>query len=200
LSIVVPVRRAVGTIGSTIAALLEQGRGLPVEIIAVVSGDDPSRAVIGQFDDPALRVVVVGGVLGVPQLRREGLWKAAGGATPKTWKGGNASGRPAPDVLHRQRGESPVRTLQKLPRALRHAGGVRDDDAWPAKRHLLVSPALAVKQPSRGLLSGRSATPHAAQHRGPFRHVDLRRRWCLNSAGSLGALTPPVPDGCPGCF
>lgn len=76
LSIIVPVRHAVRTIGSTIAALLDQSRGLSVEVIAVVSRHDPSRAVLLKFDNPALRLVIVAAPQGIPQLRREGLWRA----------------------------------------------------------------------------------------------------------------------------
>ncbi len=76
ISIVVPVRRAEATVGATVAALLEQCRSLPVEVIAAVSEDDPSRAVLARHNAARLRVIVVPGRQGIPQLRREGVWQA----------------------------------------------------------------------------------------------------------------------------
>jgi len=76
LSIVAPVRRAEATVGATLAALLEQCRSLPVEVIAAVAEDDPSRAVLERQNAPGLRVIVVPGRQGIPQLRREGVWQA----------------------------------------------------------------------------------------------------------------------------
>ena len=73
LSIVIPVRHAPRTIRSTIESALAQCHSYPAEVIAVVSSQDPSAALLAGFEDPALRVMVVEGKQGVPQLRRNGV-------------------------------------------------------------------------------------------------------------------------------
>ena len=77
LSVVVPVRLAADTITATIQALLIQCQGLEAEIIAVVSGEDPSRAVLRDLE-PKLRVIEMAGRHSVPQLRAEGIRAARG--------------------------------------------------------------------------------------------------------------------------
>jgi glycosyltransferase involved in cell wall biosynthesis len=76
ISIVVPVRRAETTVGATISSLLEQCRQLPVEVIAVVSEDDPSRAALERQKSLGLSIVVAPSRQGIPQLRRDGVWHA----------------------------------------------------------------------------------------------------------------------------
>ncbi len=77
MSVVVPVRRAPDTIVSTMAELLER-QGL--EIIAVVSKDDPTCLLLQQLraKHAELVLVEVNGDWSVPQLRARGVRQARG--------------------------------------------------------------------------------------------------------------------------
>ena len=77
MSVVVPVRRAPDTIVSTMTELLER-QGL--EIIAVVSKDDPTSLLLRQMwaEHPELVLVEVNGDWSVPQLRARGVHQATG--------------------------------------------------------------------------------------------------------------------------
>ena len=77
MSVVVPVRRAPDTIVSTMTELLER-QGL--EIIAVVSKDDPTSLLLRQLwaENPAFVLVEVNGDWSVPQLRARGVRQATG--------------------------------------------------------------------------------------------------------------------------
>ena len=72
VSIVVPVRRASATLQATLADLLRQDCSEPFEIVAVVSPDDPTAAILSRLTDPRLRVMIASAPCGVPQLRRDG--------------------------------------------------------------------------------------------------------------------------------
>ena len=76
ISVIVPVRHAARTVRSTLENLLAECRNVPAEIIAVVSEQDGSREAMKGLSSPALQVVVVPGVEGVPQLRRDGVRRA----------------------------------------------------------------------------------------------------------------------------
>jgi glycosyltransferase involved in cell wall biosynthesis len=77
MSVVVPVRDAARTIRDTIRSLLSQ-RFESFEVIAVVSADDPSLALLREFQgDSRLKIRIAPGRCGVPQLRRDGLLAAA---------------------------------------------------------------------------------------------------------------------------
>lgn len=73
ISVVVPVRSAEHTAVTTLEDLLAKCRSLNAEVIAVVSGDDPTADLIRRKTDPQLRVIVRPGRHSVPQLRREGV-------------------------------------------------------------------------------------------------------------------------------
>jgi hypothetical protein len=77
MSVVVPVRRAPDTIVSTMTELLER-QGL--EIIAVVSKDDPTSLLLRQLQakHTELILVEVNGDWSVPQLRARGVRQARG--------------------------------------------------------------------------------------------------------------------------
>ena len=77
MSVVVPVRRAPDTIVSTMTELLER-QGL--EIIAVVSRDDPTCLLLRQLrtKHAELVLVEVNGDWSVPQLRARGVRQARG--------------------------------------------------------------------------------------------------------------------------
>lgn len=76
ISIVVPVRLAGHTIASTLDDLLEKCAAIPAEVIAVVSEQDPTAALIRELSHPQLRVIVSSGAASVPQLRRDGVLAA----------------------------------------------------------------------------------------------------------------------------
>ena len=75
MSVVVPVRLAPETVVSTLHALLDR-QGL--DVIAVVSTEDPSALLLRQLKTqrPALEVVGVPGICSVPQLRAQGIRRA----------------------------------------------------------------------------------------------------------------------------
>lgn len=76
-SVVVPVRRAVATAEGTLLSLLDRD-GL--EVIAVVSGDDPTAPLLRNLRDrrPTLTLIEVPGEHSVPQLRAHGIRAARG--------------------------------------------------------------------------------------------------------------------------
>lgn len=79
ISVVVPVRFARETISQTLDALLEQCRGLPAEVIAVVSSEDPTAELLrARGPREQLRVIEAPGRHSVPQLRGEGVRAARG--------------------------------------------------------------------------------------------------------------------------
>jgi Glycosyltransferase like family 2 len=73
ISIVIPVRMAQHTVVSTLEDLLRKCASSSAEVIAVVSEQDPTSALIRQWPHPQLRVIVCPGLRSVPQLRREGV-------------------------------------------------------------------------------------------------------------------------------
>ena len=82
LSVVIPSRARERILSETLRRLLEEGHGLPVEVIVVYDGEGPERRIATERaggDDPPLRVLG-GPQTGPAAARNRGVEAAAGGA------------------------------------------------------------------------------------------------------------------------
>ena len=71
VTVVLPVRRAVATVRLTLEKLLVQAHRDEFDVVAAVWERDPTAAILREYADPRLKVLIITEQSGVPQLRRD---------------------------------------------------------------------------------------------------------------------------------